>query len=371
MKMYTLIKNMENKTSGVNYMNSNRIKECTELSSEILKNFELSELPVSKIILKCLRLCRLLGDEDGILLFTYESSGYPSTPSGMPKDSWRIAGIAGRRYFEITENNGVKEEHEYAKTQLISEIEESISAQKIRLASATDPNVSISSSNPYQHVHAPFGNNAERNAIVNSITQNQSLLQKVTGKLYAYVLQIYNKLMYGNIVEDTFTKARLQVNDELAQICPKTVEKFVSVYSNMDSDNPEDWANAVHSCRRILLDLADALYPPQDEPITANGRKIKVGQDQYINRLVQFINSKADSKTFAEVVGTDLSSIGMRLDAINDAVCKGTHVDVSKDEASRYIIHQAEKRLETESIITRLSLISLKRPIVGIPYLSS
>ena len=49
-------------------MNSQRIKECTDLATEILKNFELSELPVSKIILKCLRLCRLLGDEDGILL---------------------------------------------------------------------------------------------------------------------------------------------------------------------------------------------------------------------------------------------------------------------------------------------------------------
>ena len=35
-------------------MNSQRIKECTDLATEILKNFELSELPVSKIILKCL-----------------------------------------------------------------------------------------------------------------------------------------------------------------------------------------------------------------------------------------------------------------------------------------------------------------------------
>ena len=34
-----------------------------------------------------------------------------------------------------------------------------------------------------------------------------------------------------------------------------------------------------------------------------------------------------------------MGSIGMRLDAINDAVCKGTHVEVTKDEASRYIIH--------------------------------
>ena len=50
-------------------MNNERIKECTALSAEILKNFELDELPVRNIILKCLRLCRLLGDKDGILLF--------------------------------------------------------------------------------------------------------------------------------------------------------------------------------------------------------------------------------------------------------------------------------------------------------------
>lgn len=320
-------------------MNSERIRECTDLSAEILRNFELSELPVSKIILKCLRLCRLLGDEDGVLLFTYESSGYPSTSSGMASDSWRIAGIAGRRYFEKVGKDGAKEEKEFAKTLLISEIEETISAQKIRLAAATDPNISISSANPYQSVFPPAGNTNERNLIVSAIRQNQSLLQKVTGNLYAYVLQIYNKLMYGNIVEDTFTQARLKVNDVLAKTCPKAVEKFVSVYSNMDSDNPEDWANAVHSCRRILLDLADVLYPPQDEPITVNGKTIKVGSDQYINRLIQFIDGKAGSKTYAKVVGTDLSGIGMRLDAINDAVCKGTHVDVSKDEASRYVVH--------------------------------
>ena len=320
-------------------MNSERIRECTALSAEILKNFELSELPVSKIILKCLRLCRLLGDEDGILLFTYESSGYPSTPSGMPSDSWRVAGIAGRRYFESVEKDGAKEEKEFAKTQLISEIEEIISSEKIRLAAAIDPNVSISSSNPHQVVYPPVGNTNERNSIVNAIKKNQSLLQKVTGNLYAYILQIYNKLMYGNIIEDTFTHARLQVNDKLSNLCPKAVGKFVSVYSNMDSDNHEDWANAVHSCRRILLDLADVLFPPQEDPIVIDGKKIKVGPDQYVNRLVQFVSSKAGSKTYTDVVGADLSSIGMRLDAINDAVCKGTHVDVSKDEASRYIIH--------------------------------
>ena len=85
----------------VKTLNSNRLKECTELSSEILKNFELSEIPVGNIILKCLRLCRLLGDQDGVLLFTFESSGYPRNENGyLTPDAWRISKIAGRRYFQ-------------------------------------------------------------------------------------------------------------------------------------------------------------------------------------------------------------------------------------------------------------------------------
>lgn len=321
-------------------MNSDRIKECTELSGEILKNFELSEIPTSNIVLKCLRLCRLLGDEDGILLFTFESSGYPKNESGyMTSDSWRISQIAGRRYFEETDKKGGKTKEEYANTQLIAEIEETIAAQKLRLSAASDPNISLSSANPNQMVFAPQGNVSERNNAVMSIKKNQSLLQRIRGNLYAYVLQIYNKLSYGNIIEDTFTESRLKVNDRLSNLCPKSIGKFVAVYNNMDSTNPEDWANAVHSCRRILLDLADALYPPRDEPIIVDGRSVKVGSEQYINRLIQFIASKNGSRTYADVVGADLSSIGKRLDSVNEAACKGTHVDVSKDEASRYIIH--------------------------------
>ena len=321
-------------------MNSERINECTKLSEEILKNFELSELPVSKIILKCLRLCRLLNDEDGILLFTYESSGYPETEDNhLTSDAWRIAKIAGRRFFE-KEGEG-KNEHsvEYAKIQLLAEYEEIIDAAKIRLASAKDPDISLVSANPNQFISAPIGNGSERRNVSVSIRESQKWIQKITGNLYNYILGIYNNLTYGNIVEDTFTESRLLVNKKLEKICPNAIRKFVAVYDNMDSENSEDWANAVHSCRRILLDLADALYPPRDESVNINGKSIKVGAENYINRLVQFIESKKDSKAFSSIVGSDLSSIGERLDSIYNATNKGTHGEVSKDEASRYIVH--------------------------------
>lgn len=82
-------------------MNNNRLKECTALSEEILRNIELSEIPLTNIILKGLQLSRLLGDSDGILLFSYEASGYPENNDGsMTDDAWRISKIAGRRYFK-------------------------------------------------------------------------------------------------------------------------------------------------------------------------------------------------------------------------------------------------------------------------------
>ena len=319
-------------------MNSNRIKECTDLSCEILKNFELSEIPVGNIILKCLRLCRLLGDQEGILLFTFESSGYPQRANGkFTEEAERIALLAHRGYQDY--DYKTKKIVGYISYALISDIESSIETLRIKLAASSDPNISLTSANPHQMLMAPTGNQVERSHITTQIHQKTQILAQVKGALYNYVLTIYNKLVYGNIVEDIFTESRMKVNEKLGEYCPKSIEKFVSVYENLSSENPEDYANAVHSCRRILVDLADALYPPSDTPIQINGKSIKVGADQYINRLIQYINSKSGSKTYNNVVGSDLSSIGMRLDAINDAVCKGTHTDITKDEAQRYIIH--------------------------------
>lgn len=313
-------------------MNSNRIEECSLLAKDILKNFELNEIPLIQIVYKGMRLCRLLGDDEGFLLFQYESTTYPRNSEGNLDNSvFEIARKAGRVFFD--------DNKEFAKTASISELEESLKSMNVRLASASDPDISISSANPHQTIFTPMGNIIERNNIVVQIAEKAAILQTIKGSLYKYILQIYNKLEYGNIVEDLFTKNRLSVNERLSKVCPEAISKFVSVYENMDSSNKEDWANAVHSCRRILQDLADNLYPPQENPIVINGKTIQLGKEQYINRLIQFIASKKESTTYGKVVGADLSSIGNRIDAIYEATNKGTHSELSKEDASRFIIH--------------------------------
>ena len=317
-------------------MNSDRIRECTTLSAAILEDFELSRIPIENIILKCLRLCRLLDDQTGIQLFFYESSGYPCNPNGVLPEAWPIAHLAGRAH--LAQESGYQAGTQYAyMRELLPELQAIIDTYNTQLAGANYANIPPFPGSQYG---APSYQQAVTPDKLASIVINaQKWYQSIRGHLHDYILRLYSNLAYGNIIEDTFTKARLETNMRLSTLCPQSINRFVSVYNNMDSNNPEDWANAVHSCRRILVDLAGALYPPRQEPVVVNGKEIKVGEDQYINRLVQFIAGKARSKTYRDVVGADLSSIGKRLDAINDAVCKGTHTEISKDEASRYIIH--------------------------------
>lgn len=151
---------------------------------------------------------------------------------------------------------------------------------------------------------------------------------------------ILNDLKFGNIVEDIFVSKKRYVDTKLLETSPQAITKFVSVYENLQSKNEEDWANAVHSCRRILKTVADNLYPPSDEVvIKENGQKIKVGNEKYINRLTLYIENKSSSEKFTSIVGSNLKYIGERLDAVYDASNKGSHDEVSLDEAKRYIIY--------------------------------
>ena len=117
---------------------------------------------------------------------------------------------------------------------------------------------------------------------------------------------------------------------------------LAAVYENLQSENPEDWANAVHSCRRILQDLADVLYPARadiEEEINGKKRIIKLGADNYVNRLIAFLEEKTDSERFEEIVGSHLKFIGDRLDSVFHAAQKGSHAVVTKDEADRYVVY--------------------------------
>ncbi|MCW7460419.1 hypothetical protein ND856_19085 [Leptospira bandrabouensis] len=279
-------------------MNKEKFIECEKICEEAIKDLELSQLPLSNICLKAMRIARLLNDEKQYLAFK-NSSVY------------------------------------------IPRLESYIESSKIQLRSAIDPNVSISSANPNQYVSNTNSNRSERQNLSKGIMDAEEKLQTEKVVIYDYLISRYNELKFEKAAADIFDTARELVDSKLNTIAPETIRKFISAYENIDSTNPEDWANAVHSCRRILNNIADNLYPPRNgEEVESGGKKIKIGSENYINRLILYVESLSKSKSFQKLFSSNLEFLGNRLDSIYNAANKGTHNEIeTAEDAKRYVIY--------------------------------
>jgi hypothetical protein len=149
--------------------------------------------------------------------------------------------------------------------------------------------------------------------------------------IHGYAAGVYHESQVGALAASVFDRVRARVDPAVAKYLPASSKRLASAYDNLRSQNAEDWANAVHTCRRLLKDLADALYPATADP--------KYGDDKYLNRLTTFVASKSGSDTFAKVVGAQIDYLGNRLDAIHDASNKGSHDEVEREEADRYVLY--------------------------------
>lgn len=316
------------------------LEEALHLSEQVIQNIELSEIPLSNIALKAARLARILGDFEMEKVFRFEVSGYPITGENtVTSEAWASGGIAGR-HVETKGKDGLVNR---MNTQSISQLEMTIKIGEIALAAAKDADVSVTSANPGQFVSTPAKNTIERNAIRADISSSTQLLSSRTSLIYTYALDKYYELKYSGIADDIFSRKRTQIDASIFQIVPDAIKKFTSIYENLSSDNPEDWSNAVHSCRKILQDLADALFPEtEDMTIISNGKEkvIKLGKDNYVNRLIAYIEQNSHSETAQNIIGSHLSFIGDRLDSVLSAAQKGSHSTIlTKEEADRYVIY--------------------------------
>nr|WP_279114291.1 hypothetical protein [Enterobacter soli] len=325
-------------------INSESLKEALKLSESILSDIE-SGVSLGTCALRASRLARLLQDFDFQRIFFYENSGYPSEPSGITPEVWALCKKAGRVKSTLENIDGVKKEIERASTKSISATLLNLDALNESLKVAYDPNIALTSANPNQFVGlGNSGNGVERQNLRKSIKSESDFISERLAFIYDYISTKNYELKFSNISSDIFSRTRAYVDTSVGNLIPGAVQKFASVYENLASDNSEDWSNAVHSCRRILQDLADAIYPARDDLVLekpgGKNKIIKLGKDNYINRIIAYVDSQSNSERFTDIVGSNLGFLGDRLDAIFKAAQKGSHDTISSHkEADRYVIY--------------------------------
>jgi hypothetical protein len=313
------------------------LKDALQLSDAILRGVELSEVPLTNAALMTSRLARLLNDFTSQKIFQYEAGGYPTGLAGVSPDVWACA-KAANRLIQQKNKEGVIQE--YATLESIEQLEAQVESAKIGLDAARD--VSITSANPNQYVSA--GNGFERQRLHNELKEAVKKLGARRSFLYSYVVQKNLELKFSAIASDAFARIRENVDKNIGATVPDATQKFTAIYANLQSDNQEDWSNAVHGCRRVLQDFADVVFPATDIPrqkqVGTKTMPINLGPDNYINRLISFAEDNSTSDRFNAIVGSQLSFLGDRLDALFRAAQKGSHGTIStREEADRCVVY--------------------------------
>lgn len=125
-----------------------------------------------------------------------------------------------------------------------------------------------------------------------------------------------------------------QILLRLSDIAPQIPDMLYSAFQRFEHlETSEELAQASLSCRRILKDLADVLYPPRKELV--EGRKVT--DKEYRNRLWAYISDCLSGRD-KELLLSELDDIGRRVDKIDALANKGIHDKVSLSEVRRLLL---------------------------------
>jgi hypothetical protein len=169
---------------------------------------------------------------------------------------------------------------------------------------------------------------AQKQAHATNLMEHRSLLSKIKSNFYSYALNAYLQAKFENVTESLFQKTKLLVDEKLQKICPDAMKKLVAAYNRVDSQNQEEWSQAMSSCRNVLKEFADSVFPARNEKYKRkDGTELVITDDKYKNRLIAYIeeNEKRTNKKYLQDRATDLIE---RIHSLHDILSKGTHAEI-------------------------------------------
>lgn len=309
-----------------------RIDEARIVAQELLASLENSQVSIEKILMKAKRLARLMRDADAQVWLDLETRGYPDNFNFTELGNCRQYATRGGRltldekYYSVgLPNLEAKIKSDEAIIDGFRTSKYSTSAKDFLEANAT------SSLNTGQIKY--------QRAQKELYASNQSLFISMKSAIHNYATDVDLAIELGDVAQDIFESAREQVDNFVRVNCPKAAEQLVAINERMQENLPESRSGALTSCRRLLMTVADSVFPPQSNDwIDSKGKLRKVGTEEYKNRLLAFADNQIGSHSSYLILTAEIEHLAARLDAVYEKVSKGVHTDVSTDEARLAVI---------------------------------
>lgn len=306
-----------------------RRAEARSAARELVEALE-DNAPIDRCLMKAQRLARLLRDSDAQLWLDHEMRGYPADFSltrlgTSQKYAWR--------WLSTTQT---------ILTTSLPDLEAQVRAAELVLSKMQAPNVTTTAANYLESSATTAVINAVMKGIIaarNRFSNAAAQFSRSRSHLYRYAADTLVSLEFGEVAEDIFQAARNAADEFLRSIAPKAIEQLLAAEERMADGDGESLSASLTSCRRVLSTVADAVFPPRSEPhVDHAGKSRKVGEAEYLNRLLAFMESSVSSGSTRSILDTQLSYLAARLDAVYAKASKGVHDDVTIDEARLVLV---------------------------------
>jgi hypothetical protein len=295
----------------------------------LINAMEVDEAPIERCLMLAQRVARLMRDTDAQTWLDLEQRGYPADlrPGRL--------GSCGKYAYRFS--NGV-----VVVTSSLPEIEAEVQGALTVLNKLQTPAVNGTAEN---YIVAGATQQVMKVAAENLLTVKgyyvsaKTRFASMRGMLHRWAADTLIALELGNAVETIFEAARVDIDKFVRASVPSAAEQLVAVHERMRERTAESFSHALTSCRRLILSVADAVFPPRAQPyIDGRGRQRTVGEDQYKNRLIAFIETQATSGGTKTILDAQVEHLAARLDATYEKACKGVHDDVSESEARLVVL---------------------------------
>jgi hypothetical protein len=153
----------------------------------------------------------------------------------------------------------------------------------------------------------------------------------------------YGKLLVDDIADDAYARIRDYVKENIGEVLLGAAPRLDEAYQNASSKNLTDWHKGIRSCRSILQDVADEVFPPTDETRRVEHRDkvctMVLGKEQPISRIAAYVGDKGTNDEYRNLVASLLLFLGDLLDMIFNAVQRSPHDRAARRKARRFVAY--------------------------------
>jgi hypothetical protein len=292
------------------------------LAQEIVRNIELGGGSTEEVLSKTRRLAGALGNADYERWLGYELAGYPTEVDAD------VAALLKRANLP-----SVAERRTHFNSSLPA-----ISAGLGKLSAAVAHNrklVSMSgrrthfTATPVDKATLAKWDQQEKNARHHEGVRLQ-LVQSVLAEVSRYAAEVLHRYAYWDTSMRLFERHRTAVDRLLREQAPEVLDKLPSVFERLRLEDASAIMHAMVTMRSIFVALADRLSPPT-ESIEVEGRTIKLGNEEVLNRLQQLLKTRCKSESRRDRLTQATRDLWKRVNA-------GTHSDLSVHEAQSVVL---------------------------------